>query len=75
MVVGDDRPLIGCLITLDAEALPGWLEGRGRPTDTAAADLVDDPEILAEIQAGVDAANKQVSTAESIRSFAILPVE
>jgi long-chain acyl-CoA synthetase len=75
MVVGDDRPFIGCLITLDAEALPGWLEGRGRPADTPVADLVNDPEVVAEIQSGVDAANKQMSTAESIRSFAILPVE
>jgi len=75
MVVGDDRPFIGCLITLDAEALPGWLESRGRPADTSVADLVNDPEVVAEIQSGVDAANKQVSTAESIRSFAILPVE
>jgi long-chain acyl-CoA synthetase len=75
MVVGDNRPFIGCLITLDAEALPGWLESKGRPTDTPMADLVADPEVVAEIQAGVDAANKQVSRAESIRSFAILPVE
>ncbi|RBY89237.1 long-chain fatty acid--CoA ligase [Blastococcus sp. TF02A-30] len=75
MVVGDGRPFVGCLVTLDAEALPAWLESKGRPTGTPIADLVDDPEIRAEIQAGVDAANKQVSKAESIRSFAILPVE
>jgi long-chain acyl-CoA synthetase len=74
-VVGDNRPFIGCLITLDAEALPGWLEGRKRPTDTPVADLVDDPEVVAEIQAAVDRANAAVSKAESIRSFAILPVE
>jgi long-chain acyl-CoA synthetase len=75
IVVGDNRPFIGCLVTLDAEALPGWLESKGRPADTPMAQLVNDPEVVAEIQAGVDAANKQVSTAESIRSFAILPVE
>ncbi|TFV63728.1 UNVERIFIED_ORG: long-chain fatty acid--CoA ligase [Bacillus sp. AZ43] len=75
MVVGDGRPFVGCLVTLDAEALPAWLESKGRPIDTPIADLVNDPEILAEIQTGVDAANKQVSKAESIRSFAILPVE
>jgi long-chain acyl-CoA synthetase len=75
MVVGDNRPFIGCLITLDVEALPAWLEGKGRPADTAMTTLVDDPEIVAEIQAAVDAANKQVSKAESIRSFEILPVE
>ncbi len=75
IVVGDNRPFIGCLITLDAEALPGWLEGKGRPTDVPVAELVDDPDILAEIQSAVDAANTTVSRAESIRSFAILPVE
>jgi long-chain acyl-CoA synthetase len=75
MVVGDNRPFIGCLITLDVEALPGWLETKGRPADTPLAQLVDDPEVLAEIQAAVDAANKQVSKAESIRSFEILPAE
>ncbi|WP_346622368.1 AMP-dependent synthetase/ligase [Blastococcus montanus] len=75
IVVGDNRPFIGCLITLDAEALPGWLETKGRPTDTPMAQLVDDPEVLAEIQAAVDRANAQVSKAESIKSFAVLPVE
>ncbi|WP_239521240.1 hypothetical protein [Blastococcus saxobsidens] len=75
MVVGDSRPYVGCLVTLDVEALPAWLESKGRPAGTPIADLVDDPDIRAEIQAGVDAANAQVSKAESIRSFAILPVE
>ncbi|MCZ2857623.1 AMP-dependent synthetase/ligase [Blastococcus sp. VKM Ac-2987] len=75
IVVGDNRPFIGCLVTLDAEALPGWLETKGRPTDTPLAQLVDDPEVLAEIQAAVDRANTQVSKAEAIKSFAVLPVE
>ncbi|MGY1985227.1 AMP-dependent synthetase/ligase [Blastococcus sp. SYSU DS0669] len=75
IVVGDNRPFIGCLITLDAEALPGWLEAKGRPTDTPLAELVDDPEVMAELQAAVDRANAQVSKAESIKSFAVLPVE
>ncbi|MGY2066791.1 AMP-dependent synthetase/ligase [Blastococcus sp. SYSU DS0619] len=75
IVVGDNRPFIGCLVTLDAEALPGWLETKGRPTDTPMPQLVDDPEVLAEIQAAVDRANAQVSKAESIKSFAVLPVE
>ncbi|RBY95729.1 long-chain fatty acid--CoA ligase [Blastococcus sp. TF02-8] len=75
IVVGDNRPFIGCLITLDAEALPGWLEGKGRPTTTPLAELVEDPEVVAEIQSAVDRANAQVSRAESIRNFAILPVE
>ncbi|WP_104522439.1 AMP-dependent synthetase/ligase [Blastococcus atacamensis] len=75
IVVGDNRPYIGCLITLDAEALPAWLEAKGRPADTPMHQLVDDPEVMAEVQAAVDAANASVSTAESIRNFAVLPVE
>ena len=75
MVVGDNRPFIGCLLTIDPEAIGPWLESKGRPTDTPVAQLTDDPELLAEMQAAVDAANKSVSKAESIRSFAVLPVD
>jgi long-chain acyl-CoA synthetase len=75
MVVGDNRPFIGCLITLDPEAVRPWLESKGRPADTPIAQLTDDPELLAEIQAAVDAANRSVSKAESIRSFAVLPAD
>jgi long-chain acyl-CoA synthetase len=73
MVVGDARPYIACLITLDEEAVGPWLARRGRPADTTMAELADDPEMLAEIQATVDEANKAVSRAESIRRFRILP--
>jgi len=73
MVVGDERPFIGCLITLDEEALPGWLAAHGRPEGTPVADLVDDPELRAALQAAVDDANRAVSRAEAIRTFAVLP--
>ena len=73
MVVGDQRPFIGCLVTLDGEALPGWLAAHGRPEGTSAADLADDPELRAELQAAVDEANRAVSQAEAIRSFVVLP--
>ncbi|WP_040336864.1 AMP-dependent synthetase/ligase [Candidatus Blastococcus massiliensis] len=75
MVVGDNRPFIGALITLDVEALPGWLESKGRPAGTALTELAHDPEVVAEIQAAVETANGRVSKAESIRSFEILPTE
>jgi long-chain acyl-CoA synthetase len=75
MVVGDNRPFVACLVTIDAEALPAWLESKGRPADTPVSELTEDPELRAEIQRGVDEANKQVSKAESIRTFAILPVD
>ena len=75
MVVGDQRPFIACLVTLDVEALPGWLKAHGKPEDTPVADLVEDPEVLAEVQGAVDEANKAVSKAEAIRKFSILPVD
>ncbi len=72
MVVGDGRPFIGCLITLDSEALDFWKQQHGKGAGATAADLADDPELHAEIQAAVDEANTSVSRAESIRNFAIL---
>jgi long-chain acyl-CoA synthetase len=70
VVVGDGRPYIACLITLDADGLEFWRKQHGRPAD---ADVSDDPELIADIQAAVDDANKAVSRAESIRRFRILP--
>jgi long-chain acyl-CoA synthetase len=75
MVVGDNRPFIACLITLDPEALDHWKRQHGKSADATAADLANDPDLLAEIQAAVDDANKAVSRAESIRKFTILPVD
>ena len=72
MVVGDGRPFIACLVTLDPDALGFWKERHGRPASASAADLAGDPELIAEIQEAVDDANKAVSRAESIRRFAIL---
>jgi long-chain acyl-CoA synthetase len=73
MVVGDQKPFIACLVTLDPEATPGWLKSKGRDESATVADLADDSEVLAEIQSAVDAANKAVSKAEAIRKFTILP--
>jgi long-chain acyl-CoA synthetase len=72
VVVGDARPYIACLITLDEEALDFWKKQHGRPADATPAELADDPELIAEIQLAVDDANKAVSRAESIRRFRIL---
>ncbi|WP_460853281.1 AMP-dependent synthetase/ligase [Nocardioides montaniterrae] len=71
LVVGDGQPFIAALVTLDAEALPAWASARGK--SSAAADLVDDADLLAEIQSAVDDANLAVSKAESIRKFTVLP--
>jgi long-chain acyl-CoA synthetase len=72
MVVGDQRPFIGALLTLDEEATAQWLRDHGRaPAPTAS--LTDDPELRAAVQAAVDAANETVSSAEQIRRFVLLP--
>ncbi|MDT4943165.1 MAG: long-chain acyl-CoA synthetase, partial [Pseudonocardiales bacterium] len=73
LVVGDQKPFIAALITIDPDAFPTWLEKNGRPADTKIADLVDDEDLRAEVQTAIDDANKAVSKAESIRKFAILP--
>ncbi len=75
MVVGDNRPFIGCLITLDPEALEHWKSQHGKPADATPADLAEDPDLLADLQAAVDDANKAVSRAESIRKFRVLGVD
>jgi long-chain acyl-CoA synthetase len=74
MVVGDAQPYIACLVTLDEEALPAWLEQQGKdPMSTAEA--AEDEDVKAAIQQAVDTANKAVSKAESIKRFAILGVD
>jgi long-chain acyl-CoA synthetase len=73
LVVGDQKPFVAALITIDPESFPTWLEKNGRPADTTVADVLDDADLRAEIQTAVDDANKAVSKAESIRKFAILP--
>ncbi|GAB6984768.1 AMP-dependent synthetase/ligase [Nocardioides pyridinolyticus] len=73
MVVGDGRPFIGALVTIDRESFPLWAEQHGK-TGTV-ADLVEDPDLLATVQEAVDEANKAVSKAESIRRFTVLPGE
>ncbi|MEZ5185850.1 MAG: AMP-dependent synthetase/ligase [Candidatus Nanopelagicales bacterium] len=75
MVVGDNRPFIAALITLDVEAVPAWLEQNDRPADTPLADLASDALILAEVQAAVDTANRAVSHAEAIKKFHVLEVD
>ena len=70
VVVGDGRPYIACLITLDEEGVAFWRKQHGLAAD---ADVTGNPELIADIQSAVDEANKAVSRAESIRRFRILP--
>ncbi|MFD5518105.1 AMP-dependent synthetase/ligase [Streptomyces sp. NPDC127066] len=75
LVVGDNRPFVAALITLDAEAVAHWLAVRGLPADTPLSDLVGDPRMRADVQKAVDHANDAVSRAESIRAFALVEGE
>ncbi|WP_037182509.1 AMP-dependent synthetase/ligase [Rhodococcoides fascians] len=71
LVVGDAKPFIGALLTLDPEALPGWKE-RHNLTDISFEDLKKHPELVAEIDKAVADANKKVSNAEQIKKYKIL---
>lgn len=71
IVVGDGRPFIAALVTLDAEMLPTWLSNNGRP-QLSVEQAAQDTAVLAELQRAVDHANEAVSKAESIRKFRVL---
>ncbi|MFD5478994.1 AMP-dependent synthetase/ligase [Streptomyces hawaiiensis] len=75
LVVGDNRPYIAALITLDPEALAHWLAVRKLPADTPLSDLVRDESLRAYVQKAVDHANAAVSRAESIRAFTLVAGE
>jgi long-chain acyl-CoA synthetase len=75
MVVGDGRPFVAALITLDDEAFGLWKERNGKPAGAPIASLRDDPDLVAAVQVAIDDANKAVSRAESIRKFRILDVD
>lgn len=72
IVIGEGRPFVSAMVTLDELALERWCSEHDRVGATA-ADLVDDADLRAEIQSAVDAANASVSRAESIREFVVLP--
>jgi long-chain acyl-CoA synthetase len=71
MIVGDGRPYLAALITLDPLAARQWATTRG--SGTSPRSLAADPALLVEIRSAVDAANEQVSPAEAIRHFRVLP--
>jgi long-chain acyl-CoA synthetase len=75
MVVGDGKPFVAALITVDLEAFDVWKERHGKPAGAPVAALRDDPDLVAAVQAAVDDANQVVSRAESIRKFRILDAD
>ncbi|MBO0855626.1 MAG: long-chain fatty acid--CoA ligase [Nocardia sp.] len=75
MAVGDGKPFVGALVTLDREALPGWMSRNNIPADTPIEQLIERPDLVAEIDKAVAETNKLVSHAEAIKKVRILPVD
>lgn len=74
VVVGDKRPFVGALVTLDPEMLPGWLSSHGLPPmDVTVA--ARHPRVLAALDAAVTRTNEVVSRAESIRKIKVLDID
>ncbi|ADG77933.1 Acyl-CoA synthetase OS=Tsukamurella paurometabola (strain ATCC 8368 / DSM / CCUG 35730 / CIP 100753 / JCM 10117 / KCTC 9821 / NBRC 16120 / NCIMB 702349/ NCTC 13040) OX=521096 GN=Tpau_1304 PE=4 SV=1 [Tsukamurella paurometabola] len=74
MLVGDKQPFVGALITLDPEALPGWLSARGLP-EMSLADAAANETLLAEIGSAVATANSLVSNAEQVKKWKVLTTD
>ena len=72
VVVGDQRPFIAALVTLDAEMLPAWLKNKGEDGDLSPEDAAKLPVVREEIQKAIDTANTHVSRAEGVRAFRVL---
>ncbi|GGO58436.1 MULTISPECIES: AMP-dependent synthetase/ligase [Streptomyces] len=75
MVVGDGRPFVGALVTIDEEFLVRWAAEHGKPAGASAASLREDADLLAAVQQAVDDGNAAVSKAESVRKFRVLPAQ
>ncbi|QKW06037.1 long-chain fatty acid--CoA ligase [Streptomyces sp. NA04227] len=72
MVVGDGRPFVGALVTLDEEFLGRWAAENGKPEGSTPESLRADPDLLLAVQGAVDDGNAAVSKAESVRKFRVL---
>ncbi|MFI5528103.1 AMP-dependent synthetase/ligase [Kitasatospora sp. NPDC051853] len=72
MVVGDRKPFIACLVTIDEDFFPRWKEANGKPAGATVAELREDADLLATIQSAVDDGNQAVSQAEAVKKFRIL---
>ena len=75
IVVGDQKPFISALVTLDPEMLPVWLNNNNEDAGMSVEEAAKNPHVLAEIQRAIDVANENVSRAESIRKFTVLTTD
>ncbi|SEE02645.1 AMP-dependent synthetase/ligase [Ruania alba] len=72
VVIGDQRPFVAALLTLDAEMLPTWLSNQGLP-EMSVTEAAEHPQVRAALQDALDSANASVSRAESVRRYDVLP--
>ncbi|MFC8450170.1 AMP-dependent synthetase/ligase [Kitasatospora sp. NPDC057223] len=72
MVVGDRKPFIACLVTLDEDFFPKWKELNGKPAGATVAELREDADLLAAVQSAIDDGNAAVSAAEAVKKFRLL---
>jgi long-chain acyl-CoA synthetase len=75
VVIGDAKPFISVLVSLDEEMLPIWLENNGIKEKLSLDQARNNQRVLAEVSKAIESVNKDFSTAESIRKFAILPTD
>ena len=75
VVVGDKKPFVSALVSLDSEMLPTWLKNHGGDASISLEQATQNPLVLAEVQNAIDQVNKNFSTAESIRKFVIINAE
>jgi long-chain acyl-CoA synthetase len=75
LVVGDNKPFIAALLTLDPESVPGWLQRNDLPADTSLEDLANNEKLLAELNEAIESANATVSHAEAIKKFHVLATD
>ena len=75
VVVGDQKPFISALVTLDSEMIDTWLANNGVSEKISLEEATKHPAVIAEVQKAIDAANARVSRAESVRKFVIIPTE
>ncbi|NVM95382.1 AMP-binding protein [Arthrobacter wenxiniae] len=75
LVIGDNRPFIAAIVTLDEEALPQWGRHNGLPEGITVAEAAKEPAVIDAVQRVIDTANKSVSHAEAIKSFRIVDTD
>jgi long-chain acyl-CoA synthetase len=75
VVIGDQRPFVAALLSLDPEMIPVWLANNGQPSDLTLSQAAKNPRVLQELQKAVDEVNSTVSNAEAIKKFEVIDSE